>query len=463
MTVGSLTARIVLDQPARIHRGTDPVTGSVLLTYRCPYVSSPVELFGPLEVIVNFHGRAKTKIVVSSGKDSRTVRGRVPLFAIARKIHDGPFRISPNKTLSTLFSLNFPAAIETRRSGAWKPDPIFSSDGILPPTLAVHHRGRGRRFDCFTEYRIGVTVRMPGINIKILGVSDDAETHVLYEQPRTTQHAILAERYVFSRDQFAVQNEHLLPEADRPTGFKQKTKALFHANFYPAYPFGVSVSFPRHVYIGQPMRFQIEIRPLPLLKEWTTEVVSQINKLPFLLESYCITLTSTTHVRAERPTLSFSEPSAHAMESMLIGMQPARGLLIGAGRCAHTVETRSLADVPSTFSTVNIRRTYALRFRLVLTVAGEEFKVVREHPVIVLSPIDVGAADAGQEAGSSATMQDPGLEDLPLYEASAQPGPSNGTQVFTIALSGNDAPPEYQSAAGVLGDPHQKWMRPRAV
>ena len=57
-----------------------------------------------------------------------------------------------------------------------------------------------------------------------------------------------------------ISNELLLPEENRPSGFRQKAKAALSSDFYPHYIFEWSVTAPQHVHVGRPMAFEIRVK-----------------------------------------------------------------------------------------------------------------------------------------------------------------------------------------------------------
>lgn len=117
------------------------------------------------------------------------------------------------------------------------------------------------------------------------------EPLVRYEPPRKF---ILASARPYNlSDYVAVKNELLLPEADRPTGFKQKAKAAFSSDYFPTYSFDWTCVAPRDLILGQPAVFEVRIRPRE--QECTAPLIPDVR-----LTSFNATIVAHTQVRAEK-------------------------------------------------------------------------------------------------------------------------------------------------------------------
>lgn len=76
MAIGSLRAKVVLDEPQRTYCGhSQPVTGKIVLSFmpnpKAVTDGNSSELFGPMRLAVRFHGRAKSKIWKKQGNTVR--------------------------------------------------------------------------------------------------------------------------------------------------------------------------------------------------------------------------------------------------------------------------------------------------------------------------------------------------------------------------------------------------------
>jgi len=412
MGVGTLNAAVFLDEPRMIRCGsTDTVSGHVAVTYRPSFSQSGThpDLFGPLVVTVLFHGRAKTKVVKSNGNNRTTYRGRAPLFSFSTKIYEDSFKSGPNETHRFPFSLNFPDSVQpTPNQGHWAPDGRFSTNigDPLPPTFILDYHGFAHRFTAFTEYRIGATVRMPNIDIKVGGISEDSEPIVLYERPRIKPQEML-QRFHQSKDCCKVQNEHLVEEDHRASGFKQKAKAMFKSDYYPEYHFEVHTKFPGHIFLGQPMTFEITIRPNESL--CTAPITPEITMCAFNAD-----ISAHTEVRAERILLGEPQSNGNETVAKMTGrLIDSKEPFSKAKDYTKTITTPAVTGIPTSFSTFNISHTYTLELKYTIIAATKSFKVSKQIRVIVFPPLDLPPefAAAGPSSRPVETAQP-----LPEYE-----------------------------------------------
>ncbi|KAI7079994.1 hypothetical protein KC327_g671 [Hortaea werneckii] len=439
---GALIIWVVLDEPNRIYCGAnEPVTGHVTVRYDTSYWRKkqkelPADLFGPLKLSIIFHGRAKTKITQSNGNSSSVYRGRAPLFHIVSEIHDGPYRSAPGETHRIPFSVCFPPTVEMSHAGIWKEDSrfdrTFSDD--LPPSFTIDHTGFSRKFEAFTEYRMGTAAIMPGLNINVLRLTEREEPEVLYEQPRTRAEDVDPSNRIW-RSQFKIQNAELLPENERPSGFKEKFRAMTHSDYFPEYHFEVSCMHPERLYLHECIKFQLRVRPQADL--CTAPLWPDLH-----LKFFVVTLEARTSVRANVQFLR--EPDAHTEEKVLSFVATEHELPPGpfekANDMTKGIVTGPLSGGPSSFTTFNIARSYQMQIKFVVAGAGKEFKSERRIPVEVCPPLTVpggdrtGAGAAAMSGGetiagpsSSRPTAPEGPDGLPRYEAQVEP-PAYGEQ-----------------------------------
>jgi len=428
MTIGSLTAKIVLDDPKKIYYGfVEPVIGHVLITYRPGSSKDPTQhitdLFGPLRVTITVHARAKTKIIKNSGQNRRVYRGRAPLLSQSFEVHNGPIKCAAHKACQLPFAIRIATAHRTKQP-TWKPDVRYGDSFLLPPTFNISYHGFAHRFDAFTEYRIGLDVGMPGIDITIHAANGDSEPHLLYGQLRTPLNVVSHEQYT-ANQHFMIQNEHLLPESDRPMGFKEKAKALFKSDYYPGYHFDVSFSAPRHLYLDENLMFEVSLHPD--MKLSTAPVTPEVQ-----LVACSASLKAQTVARAEQQL--FTEPESEGNEIVVVLSALDRRLLpcplSKANEFTKQLSLGPLTGVPSTFATFNIARSYTLEFKIRLEGANKHFDVERTFPVTVHPPIK-GGVDGGCDAAVAGPSNAPNSEvtaQLPAYHEH-EPLPEYGEAV----------------------------------
>ena len=426
MGIGTLQATVVLDSPGKTHYGsTDPVTGFIKLTFRPSTkgrADSSPELFGPLQVAVTFHGRAKTKIWKKQGNSTHIYRGRAPLFALSKRIYDDSFKAQPYESNAIPFELYFPEAAQaTIDSVGWDSDQRFDFQpgDPLPPTFSDSYYGFTNRYETFVEYRVGVDVAMRGIQINIDTPDKDLEPSVQYERPPSA--TPISGKPLLFKGYESVKNELLLPEADRPTGFKQKAKAAFSSDFYPTYSFDWSCIAPQHIHIGQPIAFEVYIRPRD--KECTAVVIPEV-----YLSNFTVDIKAFTVVRAERQL--FSSPEAYSDEprATLKGIVDNKGPFSKANDWVKTINTKDFVGICSEFKTYNISRRYKLKVKGVFTVAGKVKDFSQESSIVVYPPLQSTIPSVGPSSSAIA-----GPSTHPFGSGNAE-----------NALPQYERPPEYE-------------------
>jgi hypothetical protein len=451
MSAGSVLARIVLDNPTGYHCGfSDPVTGHVSLTYRPPISSNSQssnrpaqELFGPLKIFLIFGGRAKTKIHKSNGNTSSTHRGRAPLFAQHHNIYDGRHTSKAGECVRFPFSLNFPAVTQSLPGlDDFREDARFQEEAghPLPPTFDASNRGFSKSFKAFVEYRLNAEIRMPGIDIQVLGLNhgDNEGIPILYEQPGLPPSSISNSPSRSFADSISLQNEHLLPSDQRPTGFRQKAKFALSSDKYPTYLFFIRGTIPSSACVGPPLTLELGLHPDQ--NRCTAPVPPEVT-----LRWVRAELRQHITVRAEHGFFSSEESSKDSclpLPCRIVEPQVPFGKANDHTKLVHT----SALDAASSFSTWNICQRYTLEIKYQIHAAGKEKTMKHTLPIVVHPPVVDGAGAAGYaEASSSSSAAAVGppsaLDSLPRDLESALP-PSAPLDPAT-GLPEYERPPEY--------------------
>jgi hypothetical protein len=450
MSAGSLLGKIVLDDPARYHCGPeDPVTGHISLTYRPPGVrpsDGPTqELFGPFYISLIFSGRAKTKIHKSNGNTSSTHRGRAPLFSQHHKLYDGPHTSKAGECVRFPFSLNFPPATQNLPGqGDFRQDARFQEEAghALPPTFAASNHGFSKSFKSFVEYVLNAEIRMPGIDISVLMINQnqgDEGVPILYEQPRIQASEAAHFQPRSFMDSITLQNEHLLPEEERPTGFRQKAKFALSSDKYPTYSFSIRGTLSTDVFIGQPLTLELAVHPD---QDRCTAPVPPAITLRWVRAEVRQYIT----VRAEHGFFSAEESSKDTHLPLARGaiVEPDVPFCKANDHTKFVHATVLKHDVGSSFSTWNICQRYTLQIEYQILAAGKSKTCKHTMPITVHPPpVNDGAACAGPSSSSSAAVPpDAALDTLPrdlesvLPSASAPLDPATGLPEY-------ERPPEY--------------------
>ena len=265
---------------------------------------------------------------------------------------------------------------------------------------------------------------MPRLQITITKPEKYAEPLVYYDRARLS--SPINKKPTAARGNESVKNEFLLPEADRPTGFKAKAKAAFSSDYYPTYSFDWTITAPQHLYLGQPLPFEVAIRP----RESNTAVLTpEVN-----LSSFNIIIRTIVNARADKQI--FTSPEAHSDEETMTlrAVMAEAGPFSKANDWTKTLNTRELRGLCTAFKTPNISVSHRMKIRGTFTLAGKTKEFEREFVITIHPPLERsnGQASSSEVAGSSSQAY--GMESL------------------EAALPEYDRPPEYDEAVNEESD-----------
>ncbi|KAF2162967.1 hypothetical protein M409DRAFT_58003 [Zasmidium cellare ATCC 36951] len=431
-SLGVLHARLHLDDPKRIHYGSDdPVDGSVRLKFeRNGMKGAPAtELFGPLEVNLTLKGTMRFVSGNSAISDSSPQNESVFVNKTI-SLHTGPFRAAPGTEHDFPFSLNFPEHADAKHktsvsayqdaAGNWKFRQRLSDTTIedLPPTLASKQKHAMVTSDMSIRYGLVLQVTMPGIDVRIL--TPVIEKEVLYDRPRvppiaaTTQSA----QTTSFTQLLSVEHKSLLPPSDpHRTSSSRSLKSLFKSSPpLPKYAFNVSCTgIPQHIFIGQPITFPLRITPSSENSTTATTPPPEISL------THC-TLSLIAHTHGRTTLASPSSEETHNTELLkekpcdVIGFDSTTTAI----RMGH-IDVGTLSAVPSTFTHGDMRREYKLKIAIGLSCLGQNFHVTRMLGVVVHPPVidlgDVGVEEEGEGNGVVLGMEEENVTPLPSYDA----------------------------------------------
>ncbi|KAI1750327.1 hypothetical protein F4782DRAFT_253759 [Xylaria castorea] len=413
MSVGTLFTQIVLNEPGKIHCGNrDPVLGHISIRYSAGQKNQSGELFGPLKVFVILHGRAKTKIWKSNGQTTSIYRGRAPLISRKVVVYDDSFRVQPGEAAIFPFSLTFPEVTDSMMIDDFDEDSRFTSqpNQPLPPSFQSSYHGFAHRYEAFVEYRVGVDAVMPQLPV---GVSRPLEPVVHYERPRASQPA--RGRPCDWRGYVSVKNELLLPESDRPSGFRQKTKALLGAGNFPTYAFDWVCLAPKDIHLGQPACFEVQMKPRA--HECTATLVPDIRLKYFLIE-----IMAHTQVRAHRQIFRCPDSEGNYSICQMMGAIDNREPFSKANEYTKVINTEALGSgktgaLSSSFATYNISQTHTIKISFAFEVTDKVKHIDRKYTIMVHPPLETAPPPVTAIAGPSEPQNTQDMEsDLPRYD-----------------------------------------------
>lgn len=351
------------------------------------------------------------------GKNSSTYRGRVQLFSRNIKIFDDSAKIASGEKWPVPFEVLFPEGFESRIVGNWEKDARFdcSQEQPLPPSFVNNYSGFSNHYESFIEYRVGVYISVPHLPVEIVRPEKYTEPVVHYQQPRLPRP--LEPLYHRHKNRIDISNEFLLPEEDRPSGFRQRFRAGISSDYYPHYNFDWVLVAPQHVYLGQPMAFEVYIRPR---EDCTAVVIPEIR-----LTGLGVSLVASTVVRAEKQFISSPEAGHDEEVKYFRGILDDPGPFSKANDWRKIINTAPVPDsIASTFKTVNICHTHCIRVHVNFAGAEKRFSYdpllkVTVLPLLMDTSVVAAASSSSAVAGLSSQPAGSGQqpdETLPRYD-----------------------------------------------
>ncbi|KAK4630043.1 uncharacterized protein CLAFUR5_07758 [Fulvia fulva] len=460
MKLGKLVAQVRIDGGSRPHFGSgDTITGHVILTYK-PQTglfkknTATAPLFGPLKVAVILHGAVRIR--VRRDREMPTSHG-VQLFALAFPVYNESFKAEVEDEHRLPFTASFPdvpGAEVTPYSGG--------VSNALPPSFNQHFSDYADIVDVAVVYALGATVDMPGIDIKTsipnvnptstilpFGLKNSMSPHdaplVRYQIARPPK-AFVDSGITSFTNQAKVQTEHLLPEDQRPSGFKQKAKAVFTSSHFPTFAVEITCTHPQHIFPGQQLSFEVALRRLD--DETSASFFPEVTLEQFKAEIVAYTSVDTSQRRVGRGTCR----DKHVVQTMT--RHPGGPIDLSKGN-DHTavITTDPIRNHPSSFSHHTVSRQYNLRLFMQFKIANKGIRLNRECGIVMVpTPLDYSTAtgwDAPPAEAGPSTATDSHEDELPTYEE-ARAGPSGSSGQNGSAQNGDDiSRPTYEEAQAV--------------
>ena len=371
-SLGFILTTLKLDRPSRTYRGPgDTIAGSIVLQWQPPDKGTvPDELFGPLRVDAELEGLLKVHAAEDRGKGADTsiwYRRQEERLLCRRAVllWDGPVRIKPRAPVQYDFVIDLPESPEEDVSGLGLPEP-------LPPSFKAEVSILNGEGTAEAAYRVLAKASMPGIDVRVVSRGD---AHAIrYEAPSyppqtpagTDEHAKF----------LAVRSRYLLPEAERPKGFK----AMFAKNDdMPRFDFSVVfASFPKSLTVDKDLVF--EIRIVPRWQFSTTKIVPEV-----ALHKCKVTLRTITEIRTrdagDRKGVSTGPGLRAAPLSVHVSPE---GLFLGSDKGEPVCKTVTAAlpkALEPTLLLENVQRTYEVQVEVELKVAREVSSILAPIPV----------------------------------------------------------------------------------
>lgn len=298
------------------------------------------------------------------------------------------------------------------------------------------YSGFSNQYDAFIEYRVGVTIHAPHIKVDIIKPDKYTEPLVYYQWPKVPQ--ALPPKYSQRRNSIRISNELLLPESDRPKGFRQKLKAGLSSNAYPNYNFDWQLLTPQHIYQGQPIAFEVRARPRD--GDNTAIVVPDIH-----LRGLHASLTGYTVVRAEKQFFTSPEADHDDVVGNFRCRVDSTNPFSKANDWTIIANTTAVPEnLPSTFRTVNISHTHTMQVTLTIEAAGKRFSYEPVFKVDILPPLMKLGASAQASCSNAAAGSSSQAFDMKQVDE-ASPRYEERLPQYDEAIDSRPEPPSKQA------------------
>jgi hypothetical protein len=258
--------------------------------------------------------------------------------------------------------------------------PTLANDLPLPPSMNFYFSDYPDKVDITIIYRMGCTVNMPGIDIKTTDSDYNSEPMVRFDFPRPPPSLFATPVTTFDCKSW-VMNANLLPESERPSGFRAKTKAVFVSNNYPKFAYRLSCTKLQHIYPGVRPDFCITIRRLDL--ESTATIFPEV-----ILVSVRADLIAETTVDTSGRLLASSTCTDHATIQKL-NWKAASGEVVSLSKAndySVTVQTNPVLAHTSSFSHPKVTRSYFMRMTVKLKIADQAVELGNKYAVVMVPP-----------------------------------------------------------------------------
>lgn len=410
--------KISFDEPQRLFRPGDVVKGKIKVNN---FRSNDLE-----RIHVILEGRAKTKITLQTANGKHIYRARAPLVyqisSVERIENQWTFSITiPTSTQK----LNHVAELLRTRSRDlglrywdhdWKDKQGYESNPghVLPPSMRFGPKGVSKISKGYVKYNLTAVGSQIDEKRKLIPTKYDHQllwitVPSFQSQPSSTSN---------SSQDLEFRTFRLDPDfGTRPLSFKEKLKTAFSLDRVPRYKCYANIHTPEITCMGSAIPISISFTVPSHLAQW--------NFLPagepeIAVQSIHATLRSTTASRTVGPVGSaYDKVSADGPYIPIKTPRNGEGLFSppapntkDGARPRITYNTAALPRrMTPTFQTYNIRHSYTLKVRAMISCAGEIRQVDVKQPIVVL-PKPRPTMALGAKVGEDDTAEPLGEDEL---------------------------------------------------
>ncbi|CAK4023668.1 Hypothetical predicted protein [Lecanosticta acicola] len=422
--LGQLEAQIYVDYRGPYYGSDDPINGRIVLSYqprsgifKKQSESETAALFGPLKIFTVLRGNVAIR--VRRDNDLPTLHG-IEVLQKADAVFDGSFKADVGGNYEFPFSLNFPDGSNLVVAQG------YSQDLPLPPSFYSHFSHYPDVVDIAIKYFLGVHVDLPGIDVKVNVPKQRLQPELKFDLPRPPKDLFESNLSTFT-ERAVLQSSNLLPEDQRPQGFKQKAKAVFSSSHFPKLALDVSCTQWHYICPGHNPSFEIVVRRSN--NDSTSPTFPEVSLEFFRVKLVAYTSANTAQRVRGKPLCSDNDIVQRLECRTNLPLTYSK-----ANDYTHRVGVDPIAQLPSSFKHLKVSRSYQFKITMHFKVAEETVKVKKKHPVVLIphpvEPMQLGENDAGPSRAGTDQAAGPsrhGDEDeaLPRYEDAVTSAPGS--------------------------------------
>ncbi|KAF9878416.1 hypothetical protein CkaCkLH20_03908 [Colletotrichum karsti] len=440
-------------------------------------------------VRVRLQGRAKAKLVVDRGNNSKSYyRSRFNFWsqgAIADVVHNGPVHVAQGpgaEAQSWPFALALPthtdagavnaALTEKEREACFlrAPGDVRGSLGVpeqpLPGSFFFEHSGFGKSWHGFVEYWLEAELVVEGKRKMVEATLPVRVWSVPSPSPPIADFGLVGRTMAG-----CVSTQRLMPGMEEAKlSFKQKSQKFFGSSKVPTFHYSLRVEYPTRIQLGNPSTIPFRLKLTPD-REKSSDVIEDVPQR-VIIKSATLEVHSTTAVICPG---SFDPHEASKSRKACIGktnkfINEIDGIVIPSSSKEEPLDLGAVMDlrlnatgsVPDasrfgagayltlapTYTTYCVQLHHMMKWEIQVLIAGESWECGWQQKIVVLPPVEnamsggPGQAMATLAVDSPVPAPPPVEEEVPAYD-----GPSSAAPAYEKVVGGNG-----EGSSAVNGD-----------
>lgn len=382
-----ITSRTVLNRPhTHIYGQQEPVSGAIHLN--CDSTrrgSSLPDCELQLDVHAVLCGHAMSKLWADSRRKRLLHTADVPLFSRRVNILRDVSQLRTNSTITIPFSVTFPQTTQTNLTSLLWQDgsrDVYhgNPEHALPPSTFARSSYAALPFLAVIEYTINTRVSIRYADSMLVRPSCATSIKIYYEGPQSGS-GRLSRDFQIHRSHIYLNDRDSSHELDQVQGTRARIRSIISLVQHNLKPIGLVCRIPRRLEIGRPITCVLSLSDVH-------DSCQDPSELPMLyLASASLELYETMHARTERLAGNMLDTSQQTwLLDMDFMIDPCEPFHAGA-RHTKTISTRRLKELPISFATYNIARSFHAIIQIRIRSSTHERTIGFEQPVEVCSGI----------------------------------------------------------------------------